>query len=78
MVVMQRSTPERPGHPVRISVQEQDVGQLQRRGWFVVPQESMPEVEPPQDAVKDAPAGMEKDDLPDTGKPRRGNKRHEV
>lgn len=78
MVVMQRSAPERPGHPVRISVQEQDVGQLQKRGWFVVPPEVKPEEGHPVEAVKDAPVEMDKDDVPDAGKSRRGNKRHEV
>lgn len=84
MVVMQRSAPERPGHPVRITVQEQDVGQLQKRGWFVVPSEDKPEVGAHEE--EDAPScgggevsvQVEKDDAPDAGKPRRGGKRHEV
>ena len=86
MVVMQRSAPEKPGHPVRISVQEHDVCQLQKRGWFVVPSEDKPEVNAPVDDAKDVPSyggdevtvQVEKNDAPDAGKPRRGGKRHEV
>lgn len=86
MVVMQRSVPEKPGHPVRICAQEHDVGQLQKRGWFVVPSEDKPEVKAHVDEVKDVPSyggdevsvQVEKGDAPDAGKSRRGGKRHEV
>lgn len=53
MVVMQRSTPEKAGHPTRITVQEQDIPALQKRGWFVAKPVKNTVTEPAKVEVKE-------------------------
>lgn len=53
MVVMQRSTPEKAGHPTRITVQEQDIPALQKRGWFVAEPVKNTVTEPARVEVKE-------------------------
>lgn len=57
MVVMHRNVPEKAGHPTRITVQEQDIPALQKRGWFVVEpvKNTVTEPEKVKEEVKDEP-----------------------
>jgi hypothetical protein len=53
MVVMHRNVPEKAGHPTRITVQEQDIPALQKRGWFVAEPVKNTVTEPAKVEVKE-------------------------
>lgn len=85
MVIMRRDVPEKAGHPVEMSVQECDIDQLQKRGWYVV---STKTVAPEPVAVTHEPEKTETEKTESVepvheesvveNKTRRSPKRHEV